>query len=367
MFNIHAVQAHHGDCLLLEYGTPAQPRFLLVDGGPENTFDPFLRSVLATKVAPNGGVLDRVILSHVDNDHVIGLLDLFADLKQHAAGNPGPALVHIDGLWHNAFAKTVDANHTLAPRIQQVLTAGVASTMGHAGVDLMGIGEGNKLRIDAGVLGIPVNADAGDPIVVGNAPAPVQFGNLALTIVGPTQANLDALRAEWEAWLDAHEDALAAGDPQTLANADRSIPNLSSICVVAEADGRRALLTGDARSDHVLQGLGAAGLLDADGAAHFALLKLPHHGSDRNATKTFFKKITADRYLVSADGKYGNPDLATLIWIVEAAQAQDRTIELLATNATASTDKLQAEYPPADYGYTITFRAANQDALEIAV
>ena len=95
MFNIHAVQAHHGDCLLLEYGTPAQPRFLLVDGGPENTFDPFLRSVLATKVAPNGGVLDRVILSHVDNDHVIGLLDLFADLKQHAAGNPGPALVYV--------------------------------------------------------------------------------------------------------------------------------------------------------------------------------------------------------------------------------------------------------------------------------
>lgn len=362
MFNIHAVQAHHGDCLLLEYGTNAARRYLLVDGGPENTFDPFMRNVLTNRVAPNGGTLERVILSHVDNDHVIGLLDLFAELKQNAAA----PLVQVEELWHNAFGKTIDPNNTLAPRIQGVLAAGAAATMGHAGIDLLGIGEGNKLRIDAGILGIPINAGPGDPIVVDNAPAPVQLGNLTLTIVGPTQANLDALQAEWEKWLDDHEQDLIE-DPQTRANSDRSIPNLSSICVVAEADGHRALLTGDARSDHILQGLDAAGFLDAAGTAHFDLIKLPHHGSDRNATKTFFKKITADRYLVSADGKYGNPDLATLIWIVEAAQAAGREIELLATNETPSTTKLIEEYPPDDFGYTLTLRDPGDDALIVEV
>lgn len=365
MFNIHAVQAHHGDCLLLEYGTQAERRFLLIDGGPEDTFEPHLRSVLTDKVVPHGGVLERVMLSHVDNDHVIGLLDLFADLR--AAGNPTPPLVSVGGLWHNSFARTVDPNGVLAPRIKQVLTAGVAAAMGHAGVDLMGIQEGAKLRLEAQLLQIDINPDTADPIIVDMVPAPVQFGNLTLTVVGPTQANLDKLREEWEEWLDTHEDDLLEGDPQALANSDRSIPNLSSICVIAEADGRRALLTGDARSDHLLDGLETLGLLDADGAAQFDLIKLPHHGSDRNATKKFFRKITAERYLVSADGKNDNPDLITLVWIVEAAKEQEREIQIFATNSTPSTSKLLEEYPPQDYGYELVFRPDAEPSLPITM
>src|SRR5688572_16257640 len=360
MFRIHAVQAHHGDCLLLEYGTEADPRFLLVDGGPENTYEPHLRSVLEEKVVPNGGRLDRVMLSHVDNDHVIGLLDLFADLR----ANAGAPLVTIDGLWHNAFSQTVDPNGVIAPRIKQIVAAGAVASMGHAGVDLMGIGEGANLQREAGLLGIDINPDTPDPIIVDEEQVLVEFGNLALTIVGPTQANLDRLQEEWEAWLDKHEDGLLARDPQTLANSDRSVPNLSSICVIAEADGISALLTGDARSDHLLQGLEAMGWLE-NGTVHFDLIKLPHHGSDRNATKTFFRKVTADRYLISADGKNGNPDLATLIWIVEAAQAREEEITIYLTNSTESTTKLEEEYPPDEYGYTLEFRP--EDASLVTV
>ena len=360
MFRIHAVQAHHGDCLLLEYGTDAAPRFLLVDGGPEDTFEPFLRSVLEEKVVPNGGRLDRVMLSHVDNDHVIGLLDLFADLR----ANAGAPLVTIDGLWHNAFSQTVDPNGVIAPRIKQIVAAGAVASMGHAGVDLMGIGEGANLQREAGLLGIPINPDTANPIIVDEDEMLVEFGNLALTVIGPTQDNLDRLQEEWEAWLDTHEDGLLAQDPQTLANSDRSVPNLSSICVIAEADGCTALLTGDARSDHILKGLDAMGWLE-NGTVHFDLIKLPHHGSDRNATKTFFKKVTADRYLISADGKNGNPDLATLIWIVEAAHAREQEITIFLTNSTESTVKLEEEYPPDEYGYTLEYRPEEASHLTV--
>jgi hypothetical protein len=241
------------------------------------------------------------------------------------------------------------------------------SVMSDTAVSLNGIPEGNKLRQLAQLLEIPPNTDLPEPIVVDPTGGPVTFANLELTVVGPTQANLDALKEEWEKWLDKHEDAIADGDPKVMANADRSVPNLSSICVVAAADGRRVLLTGDARSDHILDGLRSRQLLDNSGHAHFDVLKMPHHGSDRNMTKAFLRNVTADKYVLSANGKYGNPDLATLIWLVEAGKEQSRTPELFVTNETNDTTKLVEEYPPSEYGYSLQFLPTDQSSMEISL
>ncbi len=184
-------------------------------------------------------------------------------------------------------------------------------------------------------------------------------------MVGPTPANLDALRHEWIEWLDEHEDAITNGEPLVMANSDRSIPNLSSISIVATADDKTVLLTGDARSDHVMDGLDVAGFTDDSGHAHFDVLKLPHHGSDRNITRTFFRKVTADVYVISANGKNGNPDLATLIWLVEAAKSDARTIEIVVTNATLSTQKLLEEYPPDEFGYTLRSLAEGEHFITV--
>ena len=78
------------------------------------------------------------------------------------------------------------------------------------------------------------------------------------------------------------------------------------------------LLTGDARGDHVLEGLEAANLLK-DGKCHVDLLKLPHHGSNRNLEPKFFEQITADHYVVSSNGeRFDNPDQETLEWLAAA-------------------------------------------------
>ncbi len=365
MFCLHVIQAEFGDCLLLEYGTAANPHFILIDGGPPTIFADHLRKVLETVVVPQSGKLELVILSHVDNDHIVGLVDLFTELQSQQV-NAQPALISIDGLWHNSFSKAIDPNGMIQPRLQTLLgIAGMQSTMDATAVAVNGIAEGNKLRQLSLLLHIPLNANLADPITVETANAPVNFDNVRLTVVGPTKANLDALRQEWEDWLDEHEEDIGTGRMNLMANADQSVPNLSSICVVAEADGRRILLTGDARSDHVLAGLASKAFLDDAGSVHFDVLKLPHHGSDRNMTKTFFKKVTADRYVISANGKYGNPDLATLIWLVEAAKEQSRTPEIFLTNQTPSTGKLLTEYPPADYGYSLRFLPSDESSFEV--
>lgn len=367
MLKLHAIQAQFGDCLLLEYGTAAEPRFILVDGGPPDTFVNHLTSVLEQKVAPHGGKLERIILSHVDNDHIIGLVDLFAELRRQRADGV-QELVAIGGLWHNSFGRTLDPNGTLQPRLAGLLAVnGMADVMADTASAVQGIPEGNRLRQSSLLLGIPLNADLPDPITVDSAPDPAVFQNLSLTIVGPTQANLDALRDQWERWLDRHEDAIAGGDPEVMANSDRSVPNLSSICVVAEADGKRLLLTGDQRSDFLYEGLEARGLLDAQGKAHFDLFKVPHHGSDRNITRRFFERVTADRYVISADGTNDNPDLPTLLWLVDAAHAQGRDVEIIVTNETDSTRELVQVRPPSHHHYTLTVMAPGTSSIEVSL
>jgi hypothetical protein len=230
----------------------------------------------------------------------------------------------------------------------------------------MGIGEGNRVRQLAAQLQIPLNENfASDLICVDDAPDAREFGNLTLQIVGPTRANLDELRREWLEWLDRFGPDLASGNPFLMANADTSVPNLSSVMFLAAADGKTVLFTGDGRSDHLLAGLTASGLLPDEGQLHVDVLKVMHHGSDRNATRKFFKTVTADTYVISANGHPDNPDLATLIWIVETAKSQDREISLVFTNETTAVRKLPKEYPPADYGYQMTVLPPGQDSIVI--
>ena len=357
MFELCAINAFFGDALLLKFGTRESPRFLLVDGGPKETWTRHLQAVLR-QVKQEGGDLDLVILSHVDNDHVIGLVDYFAELQASTAGLPAAK-----ALWHNSFNAALDPSGALSLRFRTMMNGVRAQAMGSAAIAVNGIAEGNSLRLKALALRVPINQLAsGGPITVESASTPWQSSNLTLQVVGPTQANLDALRDEWEKWLDTHEGDI---DPYVMANADRSIPNLSSIMLLAEADGKRLLLTGDGRSDHLLDGLQQAGLLDAEGALHVDVLKLPHHGSDRNVSKAFFKKVTADEYVASADGTNDNPDLATLIWIVEAAKAAKRRVRLVVTNETESLVKLQEDYPASDYGYTLRIRSPTENAITI--
>ena len=353
MFKLHAVQAQFGDSLILEFGTDAKRRYILVDGGPPNNFNDDLDSALQSIV--QSGKLDAVILSHIDNDHIVGLLDLLAALEKDKADGEPPRIA-IGGLWHNSFQKSIDPDGEITQRMQTLMSvAGIANVAMPFAVDaFFGVKEGNRLRILAKKLKLPVNKGfQNDLVMLETATQAKKFGKLSLRVVGPNQANLDKLRQDWLEWLAKAENMMT--DPAALANADISVPNLSSIVLLAKCDGKTILLTGDARSDHILDGLEAAGLL-TDGKMHIDVLKVPHHGSKRNITAKFFKAVTADKYVISANGKNDNPDHDTLTWIVEAAKNAGRNIEIIVTNTTPSTKKLKQTHKPADFGYRLTVK-----------
>jgi beta-lactamase superfamily II metal-dependent hydrolase len=151
---------------------------------------------------------------------------------------------------------------------------------------------------------------------------------LKATIVGPLREQLEALQAEWDKEIKKKKDASPKEHVASMAAfVDNSVPNLSSIVVLAELEGKTILLTGDARGDFVLDGLKAVGALD-DETLHVDVLKVPHHGSNRDVETEWFRKITADHYVISANGKFGNPDEETLEMIAAARGQDEFTIHL---------------------------------------
>ena len=361
MLKLHVLQAEQGDCLLLEWDSATapggKPSFILIDGGPDGVYDAHLSGFLNRTVHP-GGRLERVMLSHVDDDHINGLLDFLGDMQK--AG----AQYKVGGLWHNSFSQVVgkDVEDKFLNLVDQRFIPMDADFLVNKD---RSIAQGDQLTNLSSTLGIDLNPElgVGGLFTVDAVTAPLQIKGLNLRVVGPSLKNLAKLRKDWLAWLAKREKELAAGiTPKAL---DTSVPNLSSIMLLVELGGKTLLLTGDGRGDHLLQGLKAAKLLKPGGKFHVDVLKLPHHGSIRNATLKFFQTVTADRYVISANGRDGNPDLDTLVWIAQSAKADGRKIEFLITNESESTRQFRQTFDSTTYGYTWNSLPAKGHAITL--
>ena len=365
MLTLRVIHAHFGDSLLLIHGKG--DKFMLVDGGPANTFGPHLQKVLASTVKkPNK--LDVVCLSHVDTDHTTGLQELFAELRDQSDDGE-ELLVDVGDFWINEFTSTIDkGGRNVEQRLANVFQAvNPASAMRLANDTLFGIKHGHGLALIAKQLKIPINGHTkGDPWLAGATPTFDHHG-LEITVVGPNEKNLEKLRAEWDDFLDQQEKRVAAGQLDLAASWDTSMPNLSSIQLLVEAGKKKLLLTGDGRGDHLLAALEDADLLDKKGNFHVDVLKLPHHGSDRNVNAEFFSRVTADTYVVSADGTYGNPDKPTFEWILKAAKKNKKPFELVLTNLPPDADEFVTQNPPAKNNYTIRVRKDGDDFIDVPI
>ena len=366
MIKFHVIQARFGDCFLLEYGEQDNPSFMLIDGGPRHTYDEHLKPAL-NELMKGHTAIDDLVISHVDNDHIIGVLDLLAELQSQQDTGVKPFLT-IGQLWFNSFNTTIGTKdiETRIGKINKMASMNGVQ-MQEMSMAVNGIREGGIVMKRAVRLNIPVNKDAATGFYLAKEnELPIKRPNLEIIVAGPTADNLKKLQVEWEEWVRKNERKIAEGKytREVAAAMDKSVPNLSSIVLLIKADGKTILLTGDCRSDHLQQGLIETGL-SADGNLHVDIFKVPHHGSMRNTTKQFFEEVTADIYIISADGTYDNPDDETLYRIVESAQKAGRKIKIVLTNETTSTAALLQKNKPDEYGYEIQFMEKGEQFLTV--
>jgi len=365
---LEVLPARHGDCMLLHFGSDDAPKVALIDGGPagvyKETLLPRLEELRAGRDLPDTEplVIEMLIISHVDDDHVNGVIRLLRDMKKDKDRGDPPRF-RIRRLWHNSFDDIIGNSETesRAALGEQFGTAsaGMQDIPEDALKDhrdwqvLASVSQGHQIRELAESLGIPANPDFGGNLI--QAPDKdddfldqITLDDVTFTVLGPLTRELKELEEKHDKWLKKEQKERDSGEATLAAFDDTSVANLSSIVLLADDGEQRHLLTGDARGDKIIEafrmrddlgqtddGDGRCGECGAelgdDGRAIGAasgdagetklkvdLLKVPHHGSDRNVTVGFFEAIPASTYVLSGNGGHGNPERDCLEWIEEA-------------------------------------------------
>ena len=324
----------------------------MIDGGPKTVYSDHLRPRIE-RIREDRGLSDRqplpvdlLMVSHVDDDHIQGILDLTHELITADMAHQ-PQLIQVLGFWHNSFENII--NHT-----PDELTASFKSQFGAASMEgdppddltvdpddedeetvsstlkvLASIKQGAQLRLDAERLQFPLNAEFGEKLVLAEGKNSVDMDNgLTFTVVGPMLPELKKLHAKHQEWLKELKEKGMTAEDALAAYVDKSVPNLSSLVVLAKADGKSILLTGDGRGDKILEGLELVELMQPGGRLHVDVLKVPHHGSSNNLDTDFFERIAAAHYVFSGNGEHGNPERETLEMLLAARGDEDYAVHL---------------------------------------
>lgn len=360
VIKLHVIQAEYGDCFILESKSGKQSVNVLIDGGPYQTFEKHLKPVLQ-KLLLNGTV-DLMVLSHIDNDHIIGLLDLLEEIKnQREIGTK--ELVKVEKIWHNSFIDLLDFHDEPMKLLRRyysiqnnILTNEITDSL-----IMKGFQQGTDMAKLAKLLKIPINPEFDKLIVIKNRIISVKLNDITLYILGPTKKNVDKLQKEWKKWFKKTVESFA-GFIQIL---DKSIPNLASITFLVEMNNKKILFTGDGLGQDIVEILTKNRMLDPNGKFNVDILKVPHHGSDRNSTLEFFNKVTAKYYIISANGRDDNPSLDTLRWIVESGKNSRIFRKIILTNMTPNIKRILNEYDQGRFRYRCIILEKEADFLTI--
>jgi hypothetical protein len=304
-FTIDMLPARNGDCLFVTYGADDDLHHVLIDCGA-----PSVAEVAAERVRAAGRV-ELFILTHIDADHISGAIGLFADPDIAA---------RLGDVWFNGWNQ---------------LRGFLSVSQGDAFSDLLDRDDrpfawNGTIRAD----------DPPPPVVTDGQDHPevVLAGGLRVTVLSPTPGALGKLARHWHAALDELDprhtmlgrrsrpvpperpseldvEQLAASGPMR----DSSVPNLSSIAVLAEYDGRAALFTGDAHADVLTDSIAALQRRrERDGEPlRLDALKLSHHGSANATTRELLEAIDCANYLVPTDGSsFYHPDREAIARVI---------------------------------------------------
>ena len=244
MLKLEAFSARHGDALLLHYGTAAKPLVAMIDGGPKGVY----RKVIAPRLKelpPAGGVprIRWANVSHVDEDHITGVIALFQGIKDdavapasvdalfHNVPTPGDALGVQPGAIGGGGAPTGDER----ARLEAELAGLVAPTVA-AGVRVESFQQGADLANLARQIHVARNPPGGKRLLTGDTLSSTHVAPLTITVVAPSLARFRKLIEKWRAELGDAGGIIPASTKHEL---DTSVSNLSSlVLLVPRGPGR---------------------------------------------------------------------------------------------------------------------------------
>jgi hypothetical protein len=275
--------ATDGDCLLL---TSSDGHHALIDGGRTKSFREQTWATLQ-ELAREEQALDLVVVSHIDADHISGILWLLKaiadwtvfDFQTGDGGNPGfrkPKVARpprVKKVWHNSWQAQLEglaepiegfaalvAAATADPQLVDADSPSPAARMLVAVQELAeSIPQGAELRrVVDDATPIVRNKPFADLVLLRDKPHVEKLGKTSLTVIGPAKKHLEALRDEWRKWLAARPPPGGPGTALGPAAAATAVPGPGlgvdelTNALAAGAAGREQVVTALATAAHMI-------------------------------------------------------------------------------------------------------------------
>lgn len=347
--------AENGDAFLIS----SDKTNILIDAGYTRTFNSYIRQDLK-EIASRGACLNLVIVTHIDADHIGGIIR-FLLLNSHSETNN---IVPVEGIWHNSLRSLTSLNETeLSPQDCEVINA--INRRGHpkelnvtSNYDEISARQGSTLASLIHAGGYVWNDSDGSESVCINHVQHKRFQDGLVKVLTPSRERLDGLVKLWKRDLrrygfvgsigsnlaidDAFElnfeyssegqargkKLISAGCRKNLEDVykpDNSATNGSSIATVIELDGLRVLMLADAWAEEVLKEL--LKMKSQGESMMFDAIKISHHGSNYNTSPELLSTVDAPMYFISSNGsKHNHPDIELLRAIVDREASFTRTL-----------------------------------------
>ena len=355
MLNLKMYPAKNGDAFLVR----ASGSHILIDAGYATTFHEHILKDLR-QVANAGHVLDLLICTHIDKDHIGGLLEFLSSNGPQGARS----IVEVKEVWHNSLRSLPSvpggpdssSDRQLLEAIQRrgfLLPA----SLGPA-ANPISAKQGSSLAKLLQQQGYLWNSGDGTICMTSKRPTHVLATGVQVQLIGPPVVRLQELRSWWLAQMrkisyrggaavdalleDAYEmlcastrepmpaavKTISTGGAKRLADLyvpDISPTNGSSIATIIEAGGKRLLFLGDSWAKDIAAELKREHKSDAP--QMFDVIKVSHHGSIHNTSVDLLSLIDAPVFLVSSDGSaHNHPDFEVLAEIVDRPATFERLI-----------------------------------------
>lgn len=347
MLRIKMYPAGNGDAFLISFnGTN-----VLIDAGYASTFNEYILGDLY-QLAANGECIDLLITSHIDADHISGVIQ-FLSLN---GDSEYPKIIPIREVWHNSLRSLTRSEFSVLNSDDHEILNAILRRGHPVALDDVGDGcsevsarQGSSLAALLHHGKYRWNGTDGSTSISTENKQHVNFPKGSIRVVAPRLEKLDRLLQWWKRELHklGYEGSTASGDliddafelmcehapdgygtkPILLSSGkmkflddvyhpDNSKTNGGSIATIIEFAGMRILMLADAWAEDIVLELRT---LQAEGHLMvFDAIKVSHHGSLRNTSPELLKLVDAPNYFISSNGyKHGHPDIEVLAAIVD--------------------------------------------------
>ncbi len=312
---IKFLQAFNGDSILISYKDGTINRNILVDGGTGRTYSQVHRGRIKYNdlfhelkaIKESGECIDLLILTHVDDDHIGGILKWLEKDKV--------ALDLIRKVWFNSgriIKKLLETDQSKDYDNSIDLKRNISTDTS--------IGQGVKFEDF-----LKSKPDIWDEKII-KAGDKLSIYGLEFEILSPGEDNLKSLLGKWEKEepdsLDTsgkkndYKKTLVQHIRDDIFEEDTSKHNGSSISFILSFNGKNYLFLADSFPTVVVSSLKALGYSEQF-PLKCELVKVSHHGSKANNNIELLRLIDSYKYVISTNGdKHSHPNkqfLARLI------------------------------------------------------